>query len=60
MKKTYDVGVEVKKYYTVTVEADSKEEAFNIAEYAERPDFCDDIQVYAFTAHEVEVAEWQT
>jgi hypothetical protein len=55
MKKTYDVGVEVKKYYTVTVEADSKEEAFNIAEYAERPDFCDDIQVYAYSASEVEV-----
>tara|TARA_R110000868_G_C10750220_1_gene753109 strand:+ start:252 stop:425 length:174 start_codon:yes stop_codon:yes gene_type:complete len=57
MKKTYDVGVEVKKYYTVTVEANSKEEAFNIAEYAERPEFCDDIQVYAYTASEVEVAE---
>jgi len=55
MKKTYDVGVEVKKYYTVTVEAESEEEAYNLAEEAERPDFCDDIQVYAYSASEVEV-----
>jgi len=59
MKKTYDVGVEVKKYYRVTVEANSREEAFDIAEDAERPEFCDDIQVYAYTASEVEVAEWK-
>ena len=57
MKKTYDVGVEVKKYYTITVEANSREEAFDIAEDAGRPEFCDAIQVYAYTASEVEVAE---
>ena len=36
-----------------------QQEAFDIAEDAERPEFCDDIQVYAYTASEVEVAEWK-